>query len=105
MIDKDWKFDGTDKVEKYQREMQLLINLVEPDPEFQPAFVGDSACLFDCVGTDETVTLQRLKEYFGESFAFPLSTPMPKLVQILKNAYHGWPDEPFVPAYEAQSNK
>ena len=80
----DIEFDGTDQAEEFEREIQLLLNLVEPDPEFQALFIGDKASLLDCVGTDADVMMRRLKECFGDSFAFELKTSLPELVRLLK---------------------
>jgi len=74
-----------------QREIQLLINIVEPDPEYQPFILTDEASLFDAVGSDEDTMTQRLKSYFG-GFDSPLRLPLWKLVDAIKTHHPGWPD-------------
>ena len=48
------------------REVQLLINIIEPDPRWQPLVVSDRASLLDCLGNDEGDMLRRLTFYFGQ---------------------------------------
>jgi hypothetical protein len=75
-----------------EREIQLLINLVEPDPQYQPAILTDEANLFDAVGTDEETMMRRLKSYFGVDFDLSLRLPLWKLVDAIKTRHSGWPD-------------
>ena len=48
-----------------ERHIQLIIAMVEPDPEYQYPLVTDEATLLDAVGVDEATMMQRLKEHFG----------------------------------------
>ena len=75
-----------------EREIQLLINIVEPDPQYQPFILTDEATLFDAVGADEDTMTRRLKSYFGSDFDFSLRLPLWKLVDAIKLRHHGWPD-------------
>lgn len=56
------KFELAPQVETdlRKRESQLLINIAEPDPEYQRFILTDDASIFDAVGTDETVIKQRM---------------------------------------------
>jgi hypothetical protein len=74
------------------REIQLIINIVEPDPEYQGALVTDEATLLDAVGVDEATMAQRLKQHFGDDFDLPLRLPLWKLVDVVKTRYPDWPD-------------
>ncbi len=46
--------------ERWRRGMQLLINIAEPDPEYQPFLFTDEASLLDAVGADEGKIQRRL---------------------------------------------
>ncbi len=75
-----------------RREVQLLINIVEPDPQYQPFILTDEASLFAAVGTDEATMKRRLEFYFGEDCDLPLQFPIWKLVDVLKKRRPGWPE-------------
>ena len=68
------RIEIADETEAKQRarEVQLLINIVEPDPELQPFLLTDEASLLDAVGTDPDEMLHRLALYFGGDFSFSL---------------------------------
>lgn len=82
------------ETKKRWREIQFIINIIEPDPKYQPAFVSDEASLLDALCTDEDDMLRKLAHYFGASFDFDIRQPLWKLVDQLKNAYIEWPDGP-----------
>jgi len=75
-----------------EREIQLLINLVEPDPQYQPSILTDKATLFDVVASDKGLMRQRLESYFGPDFNLSLRLPLWKLVDAIKARHSGWPD-------------
>ena len=74
-----------------EREIQLIINIVEPDPEYQDPLVTDEATLLDAVGVDEATMTRRLKEHFGSDFDLSLRLPLWKLVDAIKTRRPGWP--------------
>ena len=74
-----------------EREIQLLINIVEPDPEYQDPLATDEASLLDAVGVDQATMTQRLKEHFGADFDLPLQLPLWKLVDAIKTRHPDWP--------------
>ena len=88
------KFELAEQAETQarEREIQLLINLVEPDPQYQPFILTDEATLFDAVGADRDTIKRRLDSYFGPEFDFSLHMPLWKLVDAIKSRYRGWPD-------------
>jgi len=79
--------------EELSREIQLLINVVEPDPEYQPFFVSDEACFFNITLYDEDVIEKRLRFYFNGDLPADLNTPLWKFAEIVKKKYPNWPDE------------
>jgi len=87
------EIDDETETKQRAREVQLLINIVEPDPEFQPFLLTDEASLLDAVGTDPDQMLHRLALYFGGDFSFSLRRPIWKLVDEIKAVYQGWPAE------------
>ena len=52
------------EIKRRVREVQLLLNVVEPDPDYQPLVLTDEASLFDAVGHEEDEIRRRLELYF-----------------------------------------
>ncbi len=76
-----------------RREIQLLINVVEPDPNYQPFILTDEASLFSAVGSDEETMKRRLNSYFGDGIDLRLDLSMWKLVDDIKRQRPGWPED------------
>ena len=95
MVDQNKKFEIADDTETKarDREVQILLNIVEPDPTYHPWILTDEASLFDAVGTDEDEMLRRLALYFRGDFSFSMSQPVWKLVDEIKSVYPNWPDD------------
>jgi hypothetical protein len=81
------------EVKRRAREVQLLLNVVEPDPEYQPFVLTDEASVFDAVGHDEDEIRRRLELYFGRPVALDLSVPLWRLVDEIRAWRPGWPEE------------
>lgn len=81
------------ETERRSREVQLLLNVVEPDPEYQPFVLTDEASLFDAVGHGEDEIRRRLSSYFGEPLALDLGLPVWRLVDEIRTWRPGWPKE------------
>jgi hypothetical protein len=75
-----------------RREIDVLIAIAEPDPEYQGPLVTDEASLLDAVGASPREIQDRLDAHFGERLPIPLSTPLWRLVDYLKSLHPGWPD-------------
>jgi hypothetical protein len=75
------------------REIQLLINIAEPDPEYQPGLLTDEASLLDAVGTAPDDIQRRLDAYFGVPLGISLRTPIWQYVDAIKRHFPGWPDD------------
>jgi len=82
------------ETESRRREVQLLINIAEPDPQYQPFIVTDEASLIDAVGPEPADISRRLDAYFGASLGLDLRTPIWRLVDAIKRLRPGWPDDP-----------
>lgn len=80
-------------VDSREREVQLIMNIVEPDPEYQAIFISDNACFYDITGQDAKEIEAKLKFYFKGELPAPLSTPIWKFIDIVKQRYPGWPEE------------
>ena len=87
------EFYPTDKVDNRKREIQLLINIVEPDPEYQPSFISDEATFLDITAMDSLEIESKLKFYFKEGLPAPLNTSLWAFADIVKTIYPSWPDE------------
>jgi len=75
------------------REVQLLINIAEPDPEFQPFVLTDDASLLDAVPTDPIDIRMRFGAYFRADLELDLAQPIWRLVDVIKRWRPGWPDQ------------
>lgn len=82
------------ETESRRREVQLLINIAEPDPEYQPFIVTDEASLLDAVAPEPEEISRRLDAYFGASLGLDLRAPIWRLVDAIKRLRPGWPDDP-----------
>ena len=87
------EFAKSTETEKRKREIQLIINLVEPDPEYQPLFISDEANLFDVLGQDEEEVEEKLRFYFKGDLPAPIGAVLWKFVDSVKSKYPKWPDE------------
>ena len=84
----------TAETSKRWREVQLLINIAEPDPEFQPSIVTDEASLLDCVGTSPDDITKRLNAYFDDDLGLDLGLPVWRIVDAIRRKRPAWPDNP-----------
>jgi len=82
------------ETEARKREVQLLINVAEPDPEYQPFILTDEASLLDAVATEPGEISRRLNTYFGADLGLDLGTPVWRLVDRIRQLRPDWPDEP-----------
>ncbi|HEY2409962.1 MAG TPA: hypothetical protein VGI10_28360 [Polyangiaceae bacterium] len=76
-----------------QREVQLLINIAEPDPEYQPIVLTDEASLLDAVPTPRVKIIGQLTAYFGLDLGLDLSLSIWRLVDAIKPVRPGWPED------------
>ena len=76
-----------------EREVQLLINIAEPDPEYQPFILTDEASLLDAVATAPAEIAVRLRAYFCADLGLDLRLPVWRLVDEIKRHLPGWPDD------------
>jgi hypothetical protein len=79
---------------KRAREMQLLINVIAPDPRNQPYYLADDATLLSVRDQQTHIIHRRLEGYFGSPLLYKLfvNKPIWQLVDELKILYPGWPD-------------
>jgi hypothetical protein len=82
------------ETELRRREVQLLISIAEPDPEYQPFIVTDDASLLDDVGTEPDEIAKRLDASFGAPLELDLRSPIWRLADAIKRLRPGRPDEP-----------
>ena len=78
--------------EKRKREIQFLINIVEPDPEYQPFFISDEATFLDLVSNEPTEISKKIESYFNNNFKINLSLPAWRIVDFIKDKVLNWPD-------------
>jgi hypothetical protein len=85
--------DGNGK--ERSREIQLLVNIIAPDPRYQPWYLADEASVFEIRDQSEATIRQRLEGYFGKPLRFEIRPrqPLSELVDEIKKLYPGWPHE------------
>jgi hypothetical protein len=76
------------------REVQLLVNVIEPDPKMQPSFTSDEGRVFDIRSLEDKEIRERLAGYFCSPIRADLEAPLWRLVDLLKVEFPGWPDDP-----------
>jgi hypothetical protein len=89
----DVKVALDDKGRARAREVQLLVNVIMPDPCCQPFYLSDKASAFEIYNHREETIRRRLEGYFGTPFALNIRQPLWSLVDQLKAAYPGWPED------------
>ena len=94
MREKNIELAPSSETEARRREVQLIVNVVEPDPQYQPFILTDDASLLDAVATEPSEISRRLIAYFGTDLGLDLGTPVWRLVDHIRQLRPGWPDEP-----------
>ena len=80
------------ETDRRRREIEVLIAIAEPDPEYQGVLVTDEASLLDAVGASPEEIQERLDAHFGGRLPIPLTTPLWRFVDTVKALRPGWPD-------------
>jgi len=95
MKGRKFELASTIETERRAREVQLLVNVIEPDPEYQAVLLTDEASALDVSGKPEAEVIRRLESYLGHPLPVPLRTPLWRLVDAIQAARPCWPeDEP-----------
>jgi hypothetical protein len=92
-FDKKIEIAPSSETEARQREVQLLINIAEPDPEYQPLILTDQASLLDAVGTEPGQIRSRLNAYFAADLVLDIALPVWRLVDQVKGLRPSWPED------------
>lgn len=72
------------------RAVTALLNVLEPDPEYQPAFISDEASVLDCLAEEEEELRNRLERYFGAAVTHDLRQPVWRLADQLQVSFPDW---------------
>lgn len=80
------------ETERRRREIQLIVNIVEPDPEYQPFLLTDEASVLEVSAAPVDQIRERIEYYLGEPLPVPLTSPLWKLVDALQEEFPGWPN-------------
>lgn len=83
----------TYEIDQRKREIQLLINIVQPDPEYQPTFISDAASFLDISGLSNIEVESKLEFYFKGELPAPLNTLLWVFVDMVKSKYPSWPED------------
>lgn len=93
MHDMKIELASTTETERRTREIQLLMNDIEPDPEYQAMLIRDEASALDVSGHPSSELARRLEFYLGHPLPVALSTPLWKLVDAIGATRPNWPDD------------
>ncbi|MGH7884625.1 MAG: hypothetical protein ACRENO_02885 [Thermodesulfobacteriota bacterium] len=84
------------EISKRKRELQIIINIIEPDRKHQPTFITDKTTLIDLLDHDEREKKKRLKVYFNDIITtLDFNLPVWKLIDKIKKELPNWPKEIF----------
>ncbi|MCZ6564854.1 MAG: hypothetical protein O6852_01775 [Gammaproteobacteria bacterium] len=78
------------RANEYQREIQFIFNIVQPDPKLQPNTKRIAESLLECFDLSEEVMLMRLRQYFGDSFGARIDQPLPDFIEKIKKEFKDW---------------
>jgi hypothetical protein len=74
------------------REVSMLINILEPDPEFQPSIFPNEPSVTEVLGKSEEELSKRLEVYFGKELKLSAAQPLYQLLEQIKKVLPDWPD-------------
>jgi Family of unknown function (DUF6188) len=74
------------------REISTLINILQPDPEFQPIIFANEPKITEVLGKSEEELNKRLEVYFGKELKLSAAQPLHRLLAQIKEALPDWPD-------------
>lgn len=80
------------ETERRAREVRLLINVIEPDPELQAFLVTDEASALDVSPNVAETVRARLEAYLGRPLSVDLRTPLWEVVDAIRAEFPYWPD-------------
>jgi len=86
------EFADSHGVKKRAREIHLILNIIDPDPKFQPDFLSDEALVLQSTRMEEDIVFARLRAYFGSSIELKLNDTFVELVDSIKRQIPNWPD-------------
>ncbi len=84
------EFTSASETEQRSRAVTALLNVLEPDPEYQPAFISDEATVLDCLADEEEALRNRLERYFGAAVTHDLRQPVWRLADQLQVSFPDW---------------
>lgn len=82
----------TIETERRSREIQLLLNIIEPDPVYQASIFSDEARALDVSPSSAQVVQERLESLLGCSLPGMLSMPLWRLVDAIRQLDPEWPE-------------
>ncbi|CAH0535132.1 hypothetical protein VST7929_02793 [Vibrio stylophorae] len=91
------QFEDNHHSQAVGREIQLLINLLEPDPALQPTWVSDEDCFFDICTLTRKEIEEKLRIYFRGELPADVSLPLWRFIAKVQEQYPSWPA--FWPLY------
>lgn len=80
------------QVNERKRELQLILNIIQPDPESQPLVVYDATCFNNVTWQNIEEIEERLRFYFKGDLPSSLAIPIWQFIDEVKLQYPGWPD-------------
>ncbi len=78
------------EIESRQADVDALVAIIEPDPEFRPYFLSDEASVFEVTMDSEEEILARLTARIGKGIDFSLHEPLWRIVDHLNATRPDW---------------
>lgn len=91
-VSKDVEMAPVVETELRAREVQLLVNVIEPDPDLQAFLITDEASSLDVSSHSSEIVRSRLEAYLKRPLPVSLTTPLWILVDAIRREMPGWPD-------------
>lgn len=82
----------TSETDRRKREIQILVNVIQPDPEYQPFLVAGEAGPLDVSPAPVEEIQTRLEAYLGRPLPIPVTASLASLVDAIRAEDPEWPE-------------
>lgn len=85
------------EVDRRETEIRILLNVIQPNPAWQPLLTTDETTLDDMTDLNPALVQARLEFYFGIPLPVPVSVRLWEFVDAIKVIMPTWPgNEPAI---------
>jgi hypothetical protein len=83
-MNEKYRYENQLEILKRKQELNILINVIESDSQYQPYFISDKATVYDVFGHSEQELRNSLETYFKMKLDISFDLPIWKLIDVLK---------------------